>query len=85
MSDGSQILHKWYKFTHRAHPDGGLKRFQTVSKGLKCHDTLGAEHTRASHTVSQRRETLGAERTRVLHAVSECSELLGAERTRALQ
>ena len=60
----------------------GLKRSQRVSK---CHGTLGAEHTRASHTVSQRREPPGAERTRVLHAVSECSELLGAGRIRALQ
>ena len=59
----------------------GLKRSQRVSK---CHETLGAEHTRASHAVSQRRETLGAERTRVLHAVSECSQPLGAERIRAL-
>ena len=59
---------------------GGLKQSQRVSK---CHETLGAEHTRASHTVSQRRETLGAERIRVLHAVSVCSEPLGAERIRA--
>ena len=59
---------------------GGLKQSQRVSK---CHETLGAEHTRASHTVSRRHETLGAERIRVLHAVSECSEPLGAERIRA--
>ena len=58
----------------------GLKRSQRVSK---CHETLGAEHARASHAVSQRHETLGAERIRVLPAVSECPETLGAERIRA--
>ena len=44
----------------------GLKRSQRVSK---CHQALGAEHTRASHTVSQRHETLGAERIRASHNV----------------
>ena len=55
----------------------GLKRSQRASK---CHQALGAEHTRASHTVSQRHETLGTDRIRVLHAVSECSGTLCAER-----
>ena len=36
----------------------GLKRSQRVSKR---HETLGAEHIRASHMVSQCHETLGAE------------------------
>ena len=58
----------------------GLKRSQRVSK---CHETLGAEHIRASHMVSQCHETLGAERIRALHEVSICHEILGAERVRA--
>ena len=37
----------------------GLKRSQRVSKRR---ETLGAEHTRASHAVSPRHETLAAER-----------------------
>ena len=58
----------------------GLKRPQRVSK---CHETLGAEHARASHAVSQRHETLGAERIRALHDASKSHETPGAERMRA--
>ena len=55
----------------------GLKRSQRVSK---CHETLGAEHIRASHMVSQCHETLGAERVRALHEVSNCHDTISAER-----
>ena len=58
----------------------GLKRSQRVSK---CHETLGAEHIRASHLVSQCHETLGAERIRALHDASRSHETLGAARMRA--
>ena len=54
----------------------GLKRSQRVSK---CHETLGAEHIRASHLVSQCHETLGAERMRASHEVSQCHEALGVQ------
>ena len=60
----------------------GLKRSPRVSK---CHETLGAEHIRASHMVSQCHEILGAERIRALHEVSQSHETLGAERVRASQ
>ena len=58
----------------------GLKRSQRVSK---CHETLGAEHIRASHMVSKCNETLGAEHIRASHRVSKCRETLGAEPIRA--
>ena len=58
----------------------GLKRSPRVSK---CHETLGAEHIRASDMVSQCHEILGAERIRALHDASKSHETLGAARMRA--
>ena len=65
---GLKICMTYYEFTHRTRPDAGLKAVSNGLKGsqsapkpsapstsasLRCHGTLGAERSRASHTVSQ--------------------------------